>query len=528
MEHDIRTLRAHFWSDRDPDGRAFAPLAEAYLNRGDVEEALALVEDGLARLPDYATGHLVAARVHRIRGDQAAARGAVEALLALDRGNAPGLRLLGEISEEAGEAQAAIDAFREALERDPGYADLEGRIARLGYPVPDDDARARMEPDDAGVDDPEGYDSGTEGSGMEAVAEESSGPPEPGTTPFDSAPFGLVAHGSSDADEEDLRIESFDSVQGDLDELDAALRSGPESDSGSDFESDFESGFESDFESDSGSDPFPSPSISPPEDPVFQSLEDPFEDAAEAGESSGEPAPPLATRTMAELYIRQGFTGRGLEVYRQLVERDPENPELQRRLEELESVARGDTLGEDLAAVGGPSPDVSATGESPEIGSGTPRSEGSAEAEGDRDERASPASGGEGDDPWGSAPQWTGGDPAMTATDRSPFSWVPDPEDAEGEHAEGEERSETEGMGGEAVQEALQGEAPRESGPSAGRYLQDLLAWEPGAVPIESLAPEADQGPGRGVGFPEESGSLSNEAGGDGGQGASHPGSRVE
>jgi len=515
MEHDIRTLRAHFWSDRDPDGRAFAPLAEAYLNRGDVEEALALVEDGLGRLPDYATGHLVAARVHRVRGDQAAARGAVEALLALDRGNAPGLRLLGEISEEAGEVQAAIDAFREALERDPGYADLEGRIARLGYPVPDDDARARVEPDDAGVDDPGGDEFGTAGSGGEAVAEESSGPPEPESTPFDSPTFGLAAHGSSDANEDELRIESFDSVHGDLEELDAALRSRPDSDFGSDFESD--------FESDSGSEPFPSPSGSPPEDPVFESLEDPFEDAGEEGEPSGEPAPPLATRTMAELYIRQGFTGRGLEVYRQLVGRDPENPELRRRLEELESVARGDTLGEDLTVVGGPSPDVSATGESPEFGDGTPRSEGSAEAEGDRDERASLASGGEEDDPWGSAPQWTGGDLGMTATDRSPFSWVPDPEDAEGE-----EMSETQGMRGEAVQEAARGEAPRESGPSAGRYLQDLLAWEPGAVPIESLAPEADQGPGRGVGFPEESGSLSNEAGGDRGQGASHPGSRGE
>jgi tetratricopeptide (TPR) repeat protein len=506
MEHEIRTLRAHFWSDRDPDGRAFAPLAEAYLNRGDVEEALALVQDGLGRLPDYATGHLVAARVHRVRGDQAAARGAVEALLALDRGNAPGLRLLGEISEEAGEVQAAIDAFREALERDPGYADLEGRIARLGYPATEDDAGALTHPGDAEVDDPGGNDAGRKGLDAEAMAEESSGPLEPGSAALESLAPESLAHGPSDADEEGFQIDSFEPVHGDMEELDSALRSGPEPE--------FDS--ELDFESDSGSDPFPSPSLSPSEDLIFQSFDDPFEDSSEAEASSGEPAPPLATRTMAELYIRQGFTDRGLEVYRQLVGRDPENPELRRRLEELESVARGETPGEDVPVVGAAAPDAPATGGPPGIGDGTPGSEGSADGGADGNERASPASGGEEDDPWGSAPQWTGGDPETAATDRSPFAWVPDPEDAEGE-----EMSEIQGLRGEAVQEAARG-----SGPSAGRYLQDLLAWEPEAVPIESLAPEADQGRDGGGNLQEES--LSNDPGDERGQGPSHPGSRGE
>ena len=487
MEHDIRTLRAHFWSDRDPDGRAFAPLAEAYLNRGDVEEALALVQDGLGRLPDYATGHLVAARVHRVRGDQDAARGAVEALLALDRGNAPGLRLLGEISEEAGEVQAAIDAFREALVRDPGYADLEGRIARLGYPDTGDDARALTDPGDARTEDPAGSDAGRRGPDADAMAEESAGPPAPeSATP-----------GSSDAYEGRLSIESFEPRHGDLQEFDSAIHSGPESE--------FDAAL--DFESD--------PPLSSSEDLIFQSFDDPFEDASEAEASSGEPAPPLATRTMAELYIRQGFTNRGLEVYRHLVGRDPENPELRRRLEELESVARGDAPGEDLPVVGAPAPNAPATGGGGGIGDGTYGSEGSAEGGVGGDERASPASGGEEDDPWGSAPQWTGGDPETAATDRSPFAWVPDPEDAEGE-----DMSEIQGPGGDAVQEAARGR-----GPSAGQYLQDLLAWEPGAVPIESLAPEA--GPGEaGEDLHEES--LSSEPGDDRGQDPSHPGSRGE
>jgi hypothetical protein len=222
---------------------------------------------------------------------------------------------------------------------------------------------------------------------------------------------------------------------------------------------------------------------------------------------------------MAELYIRQGFTDRGLEVYRQLVERDPGNLEIRGRLEELESAARGDPSGEDAPAAGAAISDAPA-GVAPQgTGIGTPDSEERADSGtdgvGEGDERAIPVDAGAEDDPWGSAPQWTGGDPETGATDRSPFAWVPDPEDAEGE-----EMSEIQGPGGDAVQEAARGR-----GPSAGQYLQDLLAWEPGAVPIESLAPEA--GPGEaGEDLHEES--LSSEPGDDRGQDPSHPGSRGE
>jgi tetratricopeptide (TPR) repeat protein len=474
MDHEIRTLRAHFWSDRDPDGRAFAPLAEAYLNRGDVEEALALVQDGLGRLPDYATGHLVAARVHRVRGDHAAARGAVEALLALDRGNAPGLRLLGEIAEEAGEVQAAIDAFREALERDPGYADLEGRIARLGYPAAGDPSRGLAHPDD------------------EPLLRESFRPLHAGMEELDGD------------------LEEFD---GDLKEIDTELRTGPGSGSDTEFdlESDTEPEPEFDTEFDPASEPESHPSPSPSEDLIFHPFDEPPEASSEEASSeeapsegdssedkargeeasaeeatSGEPAPPLATRTMAELYIRQGFIDRGVEVYRQLVRRDPEDPGLRSRLAELESAARGEAPGEDPAAADA--------------------------AEGN--EEVGPPDGGEEDDPWGSAPQWTGGDPGTAATDRSPFAWVPDAEDTEAEAVSEREARERE------ADQALRGGR----GPSAGQYLQDLLAWEPGAVPIESLAPEADPGEGEGGGPQGES--LSDDPGDDGGQGLSRSGSR--
>lgn len=51
----------------------------------------------------------------------------------------------------------------------------------------------------------------------------------------------------------------------------------------------------------------------------------------------GVPAAQVLTQTMGELYAQQGFYDRAVAVYRGLVERDPENERLRRRLAELEA-----------------------------------------------------------------------------------------------------------------------------------------------------------------------------------------------
>ena len=42
--------------------------------------------------------------------------------------------------------------------------------------------------------------------------------------------------------------------------------------------------------------------------------------------------------TLAELYFKQGFAEKAVEVYRQLIEREPENDRLRRRLAELQDI----------------------------------------------------------------------------------------------------------------------------------------------------------------------------------------------
>ncbi|HIF21688.1 MAG TPA: tetratricopeptide repeat protein [Gemmatimonadetes bacterium] len=68
LEGEIRILRSLFWSDRDPDGRGFAQLADAYRRDGDPKQAFELLGDGLDRQPDFSPGHVVATRLYLEQG----------------------------------------------------------------------------------------------------------------------------------------------------------------------------------------------------------------------------------------------------------------------------------------------------------------------------------------------------------------------------------------------------------------------------------------------------------------------------
>ena len=51
-----------------------------------------------------------------------------------------------------------------------------------------------------------------------------------------------------------------------------------------------------------------------------------------AGTDSGE----IATSTLAEIYAQQGLLGRALSIYRRMLSRTPEDPEISGRIESLE------------------------------------------------------------------------------------------------------------------------------------------------------------------------------------------------
>lgn len=57
--------------------------------------------------------------------------------------------------------------------------------------------------------------------------------------------------------------------------------------------------------------------------------------AAKESVNTRPPTDPISTPTIAEIYVRQGFLGRAMKVYRDLLQADPHNEEIRRKLLEL-------------------------------------------------------------------------------------------------------------------------------------------------------------------------------------------------
>lgn len=145
LEEEIQELEARLGSDSDPDGRAFAALADAYRRAGSLDRAVALLEDGLERHPTLTVAHLVAGRVHRARGEAERAERAYRRVVELDGEHGEALRALAEIAEDRGrngEARELYHRLALAEPEDAGARDSLRRLKRqhfeelLGEPAP--------------------------------------------------------------------------------------------------------------------------------------------------------------------------------------------------------------------------------------------------------------------------------------------------------------------------------------------------------------------------------------------------------
>ncbi|WP_405285597.1 tetratricopeptide repeat protein [Gaopeijia maritima] len=128
IEEEIRDLHGLFGSPRDPEGRSFVPLADAYRRAGDPSRALEVLESGLQRHPDLAAAHLVTGLVCRDLADDEGAERAFRRVLELDSDNARALIGLGRLLTAAGRE----DDGERFIER--GLA-LDGSLAASGAPA---------------------------------------------------------------------------------------------------------------------------------------------------------------------------------------------------------------------------------------------------------------------------------------------------------------------------------------------------------------------------------------------------------
>ena len=119
LNQQIDRLQEIFFSEKDPNGRAFVPLADAHRRLGELDRALGVLQEGLVAHPDSASGHVVAGWLYRDRGEDDSAIRALERVLELDAENGVALRSLAELVEDASRGLTYLERLVELEPDDP-------------------------------------------------------------------------------------------------------------------------------------------------------------------------------------------------------------------------------------------------------------------------------------------------------------------------------------------------------------------------------------------------------------------------
>jgi tetratricopeptide (TPR) repeat protein len=343
LEGEIRTLRSLFWSDRDPEGRGFVPLADAYRRAGDLKQAHELLNDGLGRHPDFSPGHVVAARLYGEQGLFAEAEIAARSALELDPENVDAMGTLIVVLEERGEVDEARGLHNHLSVLDPEPGDepasvAEEEVVDFAALAPDEPGDAVAEADDSLSDD--------DVTDFGSLAPDEPPLEEPEPVAVDSEAVGVsedqVVHDFVALSPEDLSTGVEEpAAEEEVLEVDALAPEGIEPEM-VDLDP-FEPGMLAEEVQDFAA-------LAPDEVKLMEELaaNDPNdtdvddEEAATAEEEAMADAPaehaladPINTRTMAELYVTQGLWSRAVEVYRNLVDASPDKDALQMRLDEV-------------------------------------------------------------------------------------------------------------------------------------------------------------------------------------------------
>jgi len=367
----------------NPEGRVFTHLAEAYRKAGELDRARAILQDGLARHPAYASAHVVLGRVLADQQNLDEAAEEFRRVLDLDPHNHVALRCLGDIARSAGRRDDAIRYFTELRHLDPNNDDLGRLIAELqsapdvavmeeSQPAPIEGEASEAETVEAAapVEAAAAAEAAThvEATQKAEPAPEPEMPPEPATETAELEPAYAAAAPSTPPEAEE-EAETDSDVGEDL-EFDWV----PELDDEAE-----EAGLPGDLAelanlgaSSAANEPEPAEQ---PTDfgTVDLSVEEPEAEPAEelsefslAGfeedgvEAPAEPAafdePEVAahalqpeqtgevlTETIADLYRQQGLYDRAADVYRALIAQRPHDEDLSQKLAEVEAISRGET-----------------------------------------------------------------------------------------------------------------------------------------------------------------------------------------
>lgn len=259
--------------------RYFAPLANEYRKAGDPEQAIAICRAHLAQQPGHMSGHVVYGQALYDAGRIEEARVVFQQALALDPENLIVLRHLGDIARRQGDSEEARNWYSRALDGDPQDAEVAAYLAEL-------------------------------------------------TEPLAASPY-AEATSSVDTSDESRPPEDSPYLEADRPE-DVAAEAAPVAEAEPP-----ESSAEGAAEAETAAADMEAEGAPPPAEAEPARDERPFR-ATPAFESS-----PIVTRTLAELYLQQGYIESALEIYRQLAEREPEDENLRARITELSASEAG-------------------------------------------------------------------------------------------------------------------------------------------------------------------------------------------
>jgi predicted regulator of Ras-like GTPase activity (Roadblock/LC7/MglB family) len=118
-ELDERIEKCEKILDKDSQSTIFAALADAYRKKGELEKAFLLCQEGLALHPNYASGHLVMAKIHLDKGELEKAEKEAGLTIELEGENVTSGILLSEILIKKGEKDKAKAWLERLLVKDP-------------------------------------------------------------------------------------------------------------------------------------------------------------------------------------------------------------------------------------------------------------------------------------------------------------------------------------------------------------------------------------------------------------------------
>lgn len=267
---------------KDPGSMVFAPLAEAYRKAGMLDEAIATAQEGIKLRPDYVSGMVALGRAYFEKGLLAEARENLEKVLVIAPDNIIAAGILEEIKSKgsgaSGQGPEKPEPVISNLESDKAVSQ-ESEVSSQKIAEPEIEELTELEEFtellEAEAD---------EKSGDFQVEEISFEAPEPG--------LGLAK------EVKEREVEKTPDDMGSLGEETASeLQEKPAMSEISEPEAQFRS--------------------------------------PEVEEKEARPRKEITTGTIADLYIKQGYFDKAIDIYKTLYDADPGNDDIKRKLDEL-------------------------------------------------------------------------------------------------------------------------------------------------------------------------------------------------